>query len=234
MGAHRARWSSRPILYAPAIPYSSNAVTIDAHASGGLITAYGDANFVFGTNQGDVIIGASNPAGGDPFVLSTPGSTAGFIVGDIFGGSLGNDTLTSNSLTLPDYVFTEGGADTITLAAGHTGADHVAFYAGFGVNETATALAVGSVGAFFQSSAAPFPIGEISSDVGGAEFVNSGWWGIGAGVASVNINTLFTDGTGTSADNSTLTGFNGGDILDFSGFAWSAGALTGGTLESSD
>ena len=32
---------------APFISYSSNAVTIDAHASGGLITANGDANFVF-------------------------------------------------------------------------------------------------------------------------------------------------------------------------------------------
>ena len=125
-------------------------------------------------------------------------------------------------MTLPDYVFTEGGADTITLAAGHTGADHVAFYAGNGVNETATALAVGSVGAFFQVSVPG--IAEITSSVpagtGGTEVVNSGWWGIGAGASSADINVVFTDGTGTSVDQSSLTGFNGGDILDFSGQAW--------------
>ena len=50
-------------------------------------------------------------------------------IGNILGGSIGNDIITSKSLTLPDYIFTDGGADKITLAAGHTGADHVAFYA---------------------------------------------------------------------------------------------------------
>ena len=80
----------------------------------------GDANFDPVTSAGNVITGAANPVG-----LNVGAVT----IGNILGGSIGNDIITSKSLTLPDYIFTDGGADKITLAAGHTGADHVAFYA---------------------------------------------------------------------------------------------------------
>ena len=80
----------------------------------------GDANFDHVTSAGNVITGAANPVGINIGAVT---------IGNILGGSIGNDIITSKSLTLPDYIFTDGGADKVTLAAGHTGADHVAFYA---------------------------------------------------------------------------------------------------------
>ena len=87
---------------APSIPYSTNAVTIDASTSGGLFMLAGDANFDHVTSAGNVITGAANPVG-----LNLGAVT----IGNILGGSIGNDIITSKSLTLPDYIFTDGGAD---------------------------------------------------------------------------------------------------------------------------
>jgi hypothetical protein len=205
--------------FAPAVAYSNNAVKIDATTSGGLVNPWGDANFV--GNQGDTILGATNPVG-----FKIGGAT----VGNVFAGSPGNDTLTSNSLTLPDYIVTNGGKDTINLAAGHTGADHIGFYNANGDATGGGNYAVASVA------------GSISEGgVGAFEFANPAWWGIAAGGSSTAIDdgvagSLFPGvvvgtGAGTSADQSTVNNFNvttaTSDVLDFSVQAWSTAGLIG-------
>jgi hypothetical protein len=185
---------------APSIPYSTNAVLIDASTSGGLLMLAGDANFVPASSAGDVITGAANPVG-----------VNGITAGNFLGGSIGNDIITSKSITLPDFIFTDGGADTITLAPGHTGADQVAFYA------------VGLVGAEGGGSVVmPSVANAIAEPVlDNLQFVNPGWWGVGAGDTPKDILGLNFNGTGTSVDNSTLNGFvPGQDFLDFSVSAW--------------
>ena len=205
-------------VFAPSIGYSINAMTIDASASGGLIMLGGDANFVPGASvalsTGDIIRGAANPVG------YQTGDAGSLVLGNVLIGSIGNDTIISKSLTLPDYILTEGGADNITLAAGHTGADHVSFYAAAGNVNVGGKYAVGSVtGAIAEGGAGAF------------EFANPGWWGIPAGGSSANIETLFANGTGTSADNSTLTNFvPTQDFLDFSVKAWNTGTFVLGLI----
>jgi hypothetical protein len=71
------------------------------------------------------------------------GGDGSLALGDVLGGSIGNDTINSKATAQPDFVFTQGGSDTINLAAGHTGADHVAFYAGAGNVNVGGAYAVG-------------------------------------------------------------------------------------------
>ena len=109
------------------------------------------------------------------------GGAASFVLGDVLGGSIGNDTITSQSTAQPDYIVTSGGSDTINLAAGHSAVDHVAFYAGNGNVNAGGAYAVGSVATAISEA--------VASAV---EFVNPGWWGVAAGGASQNINALFT------------------------------------------
>jgi len=216
--------------HAPAISYSNNAVLIDASASGGLISPWGDANFVPGAtvalSTGDTITGAANPVG---YQTAGPGAfnPGNLVLGNVLAGSIGNDTLTSKSLNLPDYIVTEGGADKVTLAASHTGADHVGFYAANGnVNGVGADLGKYAVGSVATA---------ISEIVGGLDFVNPGWWGVAAGGSSNNINVLFADGQGTSLDNSTLNNFVATqDFLDFSGQAWggaNAGFVRGLTAD---
>ena len=206
-------------VFAPSIGYSTNAMTIDASASGGLIMLGGDANFVPGASvalsTGDTIIGAENPVG------YQTGGAGSLVLGNVLVGSIGNDIIISKSLTLPDYIITEGGADKITLAAGHTGADHVGFYAAAGNVNVGGKYAVGSVtGAISEGGVALF------------EFANPGWWGIPAGGSSAKIETLLANGTGTSADNSTLTNFvPTQDFLDFSVKAWNTGTFVLGLIQ---
>jgi hypothetical protein len=197
---------------APSISYSTNAVTIDASTSGGLFMMAGDANFDPVTSGGNLITGAANPVG----------HTAGAVtIGNILGGSIGNDIITSKSLSLPDYIFTDGGADQITLAAGHTGADHVAFFAVSNVtflNDIVLTSVANAISEVFPPLAAPQL---VNAEPAALQFVNPGWWGVAAGGSSNDILALFPDGTGTSLDNSTLTGFvPNQDFLDFSVSAW--------------
>lgn len=224
-GIHYASVPPGLVGFAPVISYSNNAVLIDASASGGLISPWGDANFQLGATPalsiGDTIIGAANPVG------YQTGGVGSLVLGDVLVGSLGNDNITSKSMVLPDYIITEGGADKITLAAGHTGADHVGFYAAAGNVNVAGNYAVGSVtGAITEGGAGAF------------EFANPGWWGLGTAAPSTRIDDgggvgLFPGvaigtGGGTSADNSTLTNYNPTqDFLDFSVKAWSTAGLIG-------
>jgi hypothetical protein len=143
------------------------------------------------------------------------------VLGDVLVGSIGNDTITSKSMVLPDYIVTEGGQDKITLAAGHTGADHVGFYAAAGNVNVGGAYAVGSV------------TGAISEGGTGAfEFANPGWWGLATGAPSTRIDDgagLFPGlNGGTSNSQSTLNNYNPTqDFLDFSVKAWSTAGLIG-------
>src|SRR5262249_37915188 len=132
---------------------------------------------------------------------------------------IGNDTLTSKSLTLSDSIYTDGGADTIILPAGHLGADHIGFYAA-DMKLAATPALLGSVA------------GCISENSGGGACVLSGGGGGrggGAGGSARGIigGGLFggvASGSGTSADASQLFGFVPlQDILDFSAKAWTGG-----------
>jgi len=203
--------------FAPFVNYSNNAVSIDATTSGGLISPWGDANFV--GNQGDTITGAANPVGHATAV-------GGLLLGDVLAGSPGNDVIKSLSTTLPDYIVTNGGADTITLATGHTGADHIGFYDANGNVNAGGLYAVAAV----QGSI-------TEGGVGAFEFANPSWFGIAAngsstviddGQAGALFNPVLGTGKGTSADQSTVANFAPGqDVLDFSVHAWSTVGLIG-------
>ena len=179
--------------------YSTNALTIDAHASGGLIMHGGDANFSTTSNAGDTIIG------------STTGS-------NILIGSIGNDTITgTSSLTAPDTIDTGGGADTITLAAGHTVGDAVDLYGGSVPN------VLGNV----PGNATNASFGTV---VDGADNAQLGWWGIGTSGVAASPTALFANGTGTSADMSTVADFLPAShdsvnisVTSFAGFLYDVG-----------
>ena len=205
------------------VPYSTNAVKIDAGASGGLFMLFGDANFTFsptaGGSIGDTITGSATK-------------------GNLIGGSIGNDTLTGTLSTSNwDTIYTNGGKDVITLAAGHSQptpgglVDHVDFYAG---NGYAGPLDTGNAGV---------PVASLPGAITNfADQAQSGWWGLGTGSAQSPFGILGpgnNPNSGTSADMSTVTnidistGFGGpafhqGDIFDFSIGAWGTGINTFG------
>ena len=137
-------------------------------------------------SQGDSILGAASPVGV---------TLGGIKVGDVLAGSPGNDIITSNSMTLPDYIVTNGGADKITLAAGHAGVDHVGFYDANGNAIGVGAYAVASVGHSITEAGPPSP-------ATGFEATNPGWWGIAAGGSS----TLIDDGQFGSCSRPPLLG----------------------------
>ena len=189
---------------APAIGYSTNAFTINASTStGDLIMLAGDANFA-GTT-GDTISGATG-------------------AGNYLGGSLATDAITSNSAGGGDFIYTDGGADTVTLAAGHSGSDHVELYAG----NSASVIPPGAIASV---------AGAITNAVGGGfETANPGWWGVVPGTPSAQLDTLVlnggTTGVGTSADQATINNFNPGtDVLDFSVKAWGSTAFVNGLTQ---
>lgn len=196
---------------------STNALTINAATSGGLIMQAGDANFTTsGTvagSIGDVITGSAT-------------------AGNALGGSIGNDTITGNTSTSPtaaDTIYTGGGADTITLAAGHTAADHIGFYAGFDTP--------GIVGGGTE-------VPRNASITDGADVPQLGWWGQATGgVATGYAGTVYAGlaaNTGTSLDQTSVSNFAPGpasapqDVLDFAAFSgpghgavWGAGSVNG-------
>jgi hypothetical protein len=169
--------------------YSTNALTIDAHASGGLVMQGGDANFSTLSNTGDHIIGS-------------------LTAGNVLIGSIGNDVITgTSSTTAPDTITTGGGADTITLAAGHTASDLVELYAG------ASLGAVPGVSTFAA----------FGSIVDPTDHAQLGWWGIGTnGTAAVPVGAPGT-ASGTSNDLSTVAHFAPGTdaVAISSSVAWS-------------
>jgi hypothetical protein len=194
---------------------STNAATINASTSGGLIMEAGDANFTTSAtvagSTGDVITGAS-----------------GF--GNVLGGSIGNDTITgTSSLSAPDTIYTGGGADTIRLAAGHTAVDHIGLYASF---ETPGIIGGGT------------EVPRNFSITDAADVPQLGWWGQATGGTATGYSGSVYAGlapnTGTSLDQTVVANFVPGpsaapqDILDFAAFSgpnhssiWGAGSTNG-------
>jgi hypothetical protein len=179
---------------------SINAITIDAHLSGGLTMLGGDANFT-----------SSTTAGGSAGDTITGSATAG----NLLGGSIGNDTIVgTTNTTASDTVYTAGGADAITLQAGHTAADHVELYGGNGI---ATAITPGVLVEGAQAH----------SIVTAGDIPQLGWWNHGtsatggaASTATTNLGTAL--GFGTSADLSTVANFTPAhDVVDLSVGAFS-------------
>ena len=93
--------------------YSTNAVFIDATASGGLIMQAGDANV--GTGTLNTIKGS-------------------LTAGNVLGGSVGKDVFTASTSDVANTIYTDGGADSITLPGTHTTSQHIGLYTG--VNTT--------------------------------------------------------------------------------------------------
>ena len=88
-------------------------------ADGGLIMPVGSFNFAYAlsvaASTGDVIMGSTT-------------------AGNVLGGSIGNDEITgTESTTAVDTIFTGGGADLITLAAGGSGRSRVELFAANGL-----------------------------------------------------------------------------------------------------
>src|SRR5262249_49081431 len=158
--------------------------------------------------------GASSPVGFDVFGF-------GFKIGDALPGSLGNDTITSNSLSQPDYLTTTGGADTINLAAGHTGIDHVGVYVRSGLAQAAAAI---------------IPDGVANSTTalqGNREWALPGFWGIPTNGSAKLFDGggQFPNGFGTSGSNSTVNNFNPTlDVLDFNARVWAHNNVAGGVF----
>src|SRR5262249_21114639 len=193
------------VKLAPFVSYTTNAAVIDASKSGGLIMDASNANF------NDNITGASSPVGFDVF-------GAGFKIGDALLGSLGNDTITSNSMSQPDYITTTNGADTVNLAAGHTGVDHVGFYVASGLAQSATQFIPDGVGVSTTN------IQIIGGGPTVAEWALPGSWGIPVTGSAREFGTLpgsIGNGFGTSGSNTILNNFNPIlDVLDFNVRVW--------------
>src|SRR5579883_1020348 len=178
---------------------STNAVSIDATKSGGLIMTGGDANYTTSLTVAGSI--------GDTFLGSKS-------AGDVFGGSIGNDTFTLQQGSAPETIFTGGGADTVNLVAGHTGGDVIGFYAGF---DTPGVTPGG------------FEIPRHASITDAGDVPQLGWWGQATGgtatgyaAAGADYAGLIGNGTGTTADASIINNFVPG--VDTLAFAASSGA----------
>jgi hypothetical protein len=182
------------VATATIVPYSVNANTITATNSGGLIMTAGDATFTGATGTtGDMINGSTT-------------------AGNVLGGSLGNDTIVGTlSLAAPDTIYTNGGADTITLATGHTAVDHIGLYVG----ATTAGVTPGAV-----------EDGLGSSIVQAGDIAQPGFWGQ-APLAAPAVVATTAAGAPFTSDASTVGGFvpstttHQGDVIDLSVGAWS-------------
>jgi hypothetical protein len=172
---------------------STNARLIDASASGGLIMNGGDANFVTSAtvagSTGSVLIGSAT-------------------AGNVLGGSIGNDVFTLNNAGLADTVFTGGGADPITLVAGHTAANSLDMYSGF----STTGVTPGNA-----------EIVRFASITDAHDVAELGWFGQATGIIATGYNATglvyagLAANTATAADMSTVANFNtGSDIIQLS------------------
>jgi autotransporter passenger strand-loop-strand repeat protein len=170
-----------------------------ADAAGGRIMPMGSYNFAYGlTVNGSV---------GDTIAGSTT-------AGNLLGGSIGNDTFSgTQSASQSDTFFTGGGADTIALAASHSGHDRIELYAGNGLNIAGNLIAGGVVASVYGSI------------VNAADIPQLGWWGQATGQVGGPVSNASTNagvGTGTSRDMSTVTNFMTGshsaavDTIDIS------------------
>jgi len=219
---------------------STNAFILDASLSGtnstvgGLLMRGGDSNFI--------------PTLGSGFTVATGDTITGSqTAGNIIIGSLGNDVLTGTlSLTQADTIGTDGGKDTINLAAGHTASDHIEFFDAIG---TTTGGGINPPGSALTSFSSLGAVG--GTIVGTGDVAQGGWWGAvysltntkdpflitGAATGADVSNPAQAGAGGTSVDNSTVNHFvagAGGDVLDFSVSAWGKYQTPNGLLANGD
>ncbi len=201
---------------------STNAFILNASGSGtggfdGLLMRGGDSNFVVGNP-----IAHPNVASGDTIT----GSAA---TDNIIIGSLGNDTIVGTLNTgAADTIGTNGGADKITLAIGHTASDHIDLFDGY-----STGPAVGGSALTAFSTLA----GVGGTIVGNDDTGLPGYWAasyftplVPTGPSPFIITGALLAaglGGGTSIDQSTVANFStASDVLDFSISSWGYGGTT--------
>ena len=168
-------------------------------ADGGLVMPIGSLDFAYALS-----VAASTGA------IITGSATAG----NVLGGSIGNDrSRAPKSATASDTIYTGGGTDLITLAAGGSGRSRVELFA-------ANAL---------FSAATPTPGAAVTavegSIVNAQDIPQLGWWGQATGQLGGPVSNAQTNaglGTGTSQDMSTVLNFSTGtssaplDMIDIS------------------
>jgi hypothetical protein len=197
-------------------PFGTGNVTL---VGGGLIndTDSGVLHFgattalkIVGTTGGGIIMGGIDTS---PFGVQEFGSTtgwnnlAGSVLADTFNGGKGNVSPGGEG----DILLTNGGADTINLAPGHS-ANHIEVYGGTGSQSSD-----GTTTVYNGTS------GSITTSLGTAQ---PGFWGNTAAGATNDIFSAFA-GLGTSATQVTVNGFNvGSDVIDLSAGAWPLVALS--------
>jgi hypothetical protein len=163
---------------------------------------------VLGGTQGNELQGSLGGVSEVTFGNGTSGLWATNVGSDHITGGIGGG----------DSIFGDGGADTITLPAGHPLSDQV----GFGYELRATVQMRGS-------------LLDVLAITDGSDAAYPGFWGAKAPIA---IPALFSGPTGgTSADMTTITGFHagfGGDQLVFETAAWNGASSFAGIAANGD
>jgi hypothetical protein len=191
---------------------ATNAAAINGGPSGGVLM--GGSDVFFNGLTGDILTGSATK-------------------NNVLAGSVSNDTFTGGSGK--DLIITDNGADKISLGAGHTGDLIDLFFGDF----------AGNGGGFNGTVAGTFNAvtGLVNSITSNADTAHAGTWGVAPAINANGtpadsgqdiFNALFPRTTatnnGTSADQSVVTGFTGGDALQFSTGAWGVGAGVGGLV----
>ena len=186
-----------------ALSFSTNAQVLNASTSGGLIMEGGDAGFTFAPtvaqSVGDIITGSATK-------------------GNVLNGSIGNDTFTGNTAgTASDTIVTSGGADKITVAAGHSAPDIFDFYSG------EFTVAPAGPAANLPGNDVPAHIGSVvfgalnGAPLGTADTPELGWWAQPTGGTPIGYSVVagtvgyagFAANTGTVVGNEDLADING-------------------------
>ena len=146
--------------------------------------------------------------------------------GNVLGGSIGKDVFTASTADVANTIYTDGGADSITLPGTHTTSQHIGLYTGVNTNgivpggvETGQIGSITSGGAANPNSDVP-RIGNWGSDFGSTPTGHTGG-GVYNGLAN---------GTGTSEDMTVVAGGANAfvpntDVLDFANTAWFGSGL---------
>lgn len=174
------------------------------NACGGLIMPVGAPNFTYSTSVsasiGSMVVGSK-------------------AVGNVLGGSIGNDIFVGTSSTIEgDTIYTGGGGDMMVLSTNRIASTRIELFAG---NSTSNLVQ-------------PLP-GQAQTAIAGSvvsldDTPQLGWWGQATGQRGGPVSNSFTNlgfGTGTSLDVTTIHNFdvgstgNPGDSIDVSLSAFS-------------
>jgi hypothetical protein len=140
-------------------------------------------------------------------------------VGNVLGGSIGNDIFVGTSSKIEgDTIFTGGGGDMMVLSTDRIASTRIELFAGNSTSDRVQPLPGSSQTAIFGSV--------VSID----DVPQLGWWGQATGQRGGAVSNVFTNlgfGTGTSQDVTTIHNFDvgatndPGDSIDFSLSAYS-------------